>query len=89
MRAAEELVLDGNALGALLAEVLVGDPTVAHATCDACGVRAPLAAARLYRGAGLVLRCARCEAVLLCLIAAPGRTFVELKGIRRLEPADA
>lgn len=85
MRAAEELVLDGNALGGALTDLFVADATGARVTCDACGTRGALATARLYRGAGLVLRCVKCEAVLLRLVVAPGRTFVELTGIRCLE----
>ena len=87
MRSAEELVLDGNALAGPLSRVFVPDVTAARVTCAACaGVRS-FAVARLYRGAGDVLRCAQCDAVLLRLVTSPGRIYLELTGIRCLELA--
>jgi hypothetical protein len=46
-----------------------------------------LATARLYRGAADVLRCAECEAVLLRLVTAPDRIYLELTGISCVELA--
>lgn len=85
MRAAEELVLDGNALAGTLAQVFASETTAARVTCAGCGKVGALAAARLYQGAGSVLRCARCDAILLRIVVAPGRTYLELTGIRCME----
>lgn len=87
MRPAEELVLDGNAVAGPLAEVFVADVTMARATCAGCGAIRPLATARCYRGAGEVLRCPACDAVLLRFVLAPGRLYLELTGMSCLELA--
>ena len=49
--------LDGNALGGLLQELFSGDMTAAPHTCHSCGTERPVAAHRVYLGAGTVLRC--------------------------------
>lgn len=85
MRDAEELVLDGNALAGPLSQVFVAEISTARLTCAACGDESALAAALLYRGAGEVLRCVACGQVLLRLVVAPGRTFIQLTGIRCME----
>lgn len=87
MRPAEELVLDGNALAGALSQVFVSDVTMARVTCAACAEVQSLAAARLYRAAGEVLRCSGCDGVLLRLVTAPDRIYLELTGIRSLELA--
>lgn len=85
MRPAEELVLDGNALAGPLSQVFVSDMTTARVTCDTCARVRTLAVARLYRGAADVLRCAECDAILLRLVTAPGRVYLDLTGIRCIE----
>jgi hypothetical protein len=85
MRRAEELVLDGNALAGALSQIFVSDVTTARVTCAACADIGSLGAARLYRAAGEVLRCSRCNAVLLRLTTAPDRIYLELTGMRCVE----
>ncbi len=87
MRPAEELVLDGNALAGALSQVFVDDVTTARVTCAGCARVRSLATARLYRAAGEVLRCSECDAVLLRLVTARDRIYVELTGIRCVELA--
>ena len=87
MRPAEELVLDGNALAGTLSQVFVSDVTTARVTCAGCAQVRSLATARLYRAAGAVLRCAGCDAVLLRLVTAPDRVYLELTGMRCVELA--
>jgi hypothetical protein len=87
MRHVEDLVLDGNAAAGLLSQIFVPEMTTAQSTCAGCGAVRPLGAARLYEAAGMVLRCTDCSGVLLRVVSAPGRTFIELTGIRRLEIA--
>ncbi len=82
MRTDAELVLDGNALAGALSQIFVPDTTGARLTCAACGRVRPLAEGRLDESAGKVLRCADCSAVLLRLVVAPGRVYLELTGIR-------
>lgn len=91
MRNVEELVLDGNAAAGVLSQIFVPEMTTARFTCAGCGAIHPLGAARFYEAAGVVLRCTDCAGVLLRVVSAPGRSFIELTGIRRLEialPAD-
>jgi hypothetical protein len=67
-----ELVLDGNALAGLLAELMGVDATVALATCAACGSAGPLAGTAVYAHApSPVVRCRRCSAV-LCVVVTRG-----------------
>jgi Family of unknown function (DUF6510) len=85
MKHAEELVLDGNAAAGLLSQIFVAEMTTARFTCAWCGASRPLGAARFYESAGAVLRCTDCSGVLLRVVMAPERAFIELTGIRRLE----
>lgn len=83
-----ELRLDGNALGGPLREVFAREPTGAMASCASCGHVGPVGAAHLYGGAngpGGVLRCQRCEEVLLVLVERSGRWRLGTPGLRWLE----
>lgn len=87
-----ELRLDGNAAAGLLEEVFVREPTAARAACASCGATGPLGAQHLYAGAhapGTVVRCSRCEAVLIVLVRAGGRTRIGLRGTSWIEFEDA
>ena len=88
MRSVDELVLDGNAAAGVMAAIFAVDVTVAVSTCADCGSTRPLGAARLYAGAGYVLRCTDCGGALLRLVTAPGRSFLTMTGIRVLEIRD-
>jgi hypothetical protein len=81
--------VDGNMLAGELREIFTVDMTVARGRCAACGRIDTVAAARgSPRAAGLVARCAGCDAVLLRLVRAPGRTFLDLHGLSLLELPD-
>ncbi len=70
-----ELRLDGNAAAGLLGEVFAAEPTRARAACSSCGATGPLGAQHLYAqpdAPGTVVRCSRCEAVLIVLVRAAG-----------------
>jgi hypothetical protein len=78
--------LDGNAIGGELMELFGMEMTVAWAVCGSCGARGQVAEMHVYRDApGIVGRCSHCEAVLLRIVRAPGRTYVELGGTASLE----
>ena len=82
----DELMLDGNAAAGVLREVFTVDMTTAMGRCGECGAQAELGAARMYQGAGMVLRCPHCDHVLLTVarderrvwLAFPGAVTVEL-----------
>ena len=77
--------LDGNALGGLLQELFGAEMTGAPHTCQSCGNERPVAAHRLYLGAGPVLRCPVCDHIALVAAALPDRDVVHLSGAWRLE----
>ena len=79
--------LDGNALGGLLDELFGAEMTGAPHTCQSCGTEHPVAAHRLYLGAGPVLRCPVCDQIALVVAALRDRHVVHLSGAWRLEMA--
>jgi hypothetical protein len=81
----EELRLDGNAAAGLLQEVFAAEMTTAVGTCEGCGAVDAVGGTHLYRGAGIVLRCAYCEAVLMKIVTDGGRVWMDLRGLRTLE----
>lgn len=81
----DELMLDGNAAAGLLEEIFAVDITSAVGTCVECGATDAVGAVRLYRGAGLVLRCPHCEAVLMSVVTTGARTWLDLRGLRSLQ----
>ena len=81
----EELTLDGNAVAGLLLEVFGTEMTTARGVCAGCGADDQIGAVRVYRAAGYVLRCPRCEAVLAKLVTDGSRAWIDLRGLRSLE----
>jgi Family of unknown function (DUF6510) len=86
---ASDLVLDGNAAAGILHAVYGAEMTIAVGTCDGCGTAGPVGAARLYRTAGLVLRCPHCDAVLMKIVTAGERVWIDSRGLRTIELAVA
>ncbi|MBO0732399.1 MAG: hypothetical protein J2P57_24265 [Acidimicrobiaceae bacterium] len=83
-----ELRLDGNAVAGPLREVFARDMTEALACCGSCGQVGPVGAAPLYMSGhapGAVLRCARCDEVLLVLVERQGRWRLGTAGLKWLE----
>jgi ribosomal protein L40E len=80
------LHLDGNAIGGELLEVFGTEMTASTAVCRTCGATGPVAETLVYlRAPGTVVRCRSCSSVLLRIVHAPGRTWIDLGGIRTLE----
>lgn len=72
--------LDGNAAG-LLAELFRPEMTAALVACAGCGASGPVAELALYgHEMGNVLRCTRCEAVVLRVSRTSGRLWLDLRG---------
>ena len=80
----DALMLDGNAVAGLLHETFGGDMTTATGTCDACGASHQVGAAHVFRGAGVVLRCHRCESILAKIVVRRTQACVNLRGLRSL-----
>jgi hypothetical protein len=80
------MTLDGNVLGGPLAELFTVDVTTAIATCAGCGQASAVATLVAYTDApGLVARCPHCEDVVLRVVRAPRRAYLDLRGARVLE----
>ena len=78
--------LDGNVLGGPLGEVFAVDLTSAVGQCAACGTRAAMGQAHVYLDSpGAVARCRTCGQVLLRLVRAGDRAWLDLRGISCLE----
>jgi hypothetical protein len=83
---AGEPVLDGNAAAGALSEIFAVELTAAVAECAGCGRRGALAEAVSYQQApGLVLRCRGCEHVMVRVVLAPDRRWVDMTGVAVME----
>jgi Family of unknown function (DUF6510) len=81
----DALMLDGNAIAGMLQEVFAVEMTTAIGTCNGCGASEPLGAVRVFRGAGVVLRCAHCDAVLAKFVHSETRMWLNFAGMQALE----
>jgi uncharacterized protein DUF6510 len=80
--------LDGNALAGAFAEMFGTDMTAARGRCDACGRMGPVAESVVYsQAAGLVARCPGCDSVLMTVVRADDRAYLNMRGLSFLEMA--
>ena len=80
---------DGNSIGGPLRDVFSVDITAATGRCAGCGNTGPLAEGRVFSHApGLVLRCPACGEALLRLARAPGRAWLDVRGLEYIELRD-
>jgi hypothetical protein len=85
MNSVEYLHLDGNAAAGELNRVFALDITAAQGQCAHCGATRHFAEARLYvKCPGMVARCSACGHVMLRLVSAGGRLFLDLRGMTYL-----
>ena len=87
----EEMRLDGNAAAGILREVFVHDMTAAIATCRGCGATGMIGGLLDYgQEMGAILRCPKCEAVLLRVVETPDAIRLDPSGLALLMiPANA
>ncbi|HET9215093.1 MAG TPA: DUF6510 family protein [Gaiellaceae bacterium] len=82
----DDLRLDGNSLGGLLGEVFAWETTTARGTCASCGAVGEVATLVVYAHApGTVARCPACGSVLLRVVRASGRMWLDARGLSALE----
>jgi Zn finger protein HypA/HybF involved in hydrogenase expression len=81
----DALMLDGNAVAGLLQEVFAVEMTTATGTCASCGASEAVGATHVFRGAGIVLRCPHCDDVLVKIVKADTRLWIDFRGVRALE----
>ncbi len=67
----DDRYFDGNVLAGTLFELFGREMTDQLGCCGACGAVSQLGATIVYRGAGDVIRCAACNAVLMILVSDP------------------
>jgi len=72
---------DANAVAGLLQEVFVEEITMAQRVCQSCSGRSATGAHRVYRGAGIVLRCPTCGDVAARISVLPEGRILELRGV--------
>ena len=77
--------LDGNAIGGVLLELFGDYMTAAGSICGSCGAREEMARLDVYIGAGYVVRCHSCEAVMIRIVQGRSRTWIDLSGTASLE----
>jgi hypothetical protein len=78
--------MDGNMLAGPLREIFSVDVTAAQGRCAGCGRMGMVAETRVYEhAAGLVARCPGCDGVLIRLVRAPDRAYLDLHGMSFLE----
>ena len=80
-----ELRLDGNAIGGVMLELFGIELTAAPCSCAGCGTREEVARLDVYVGAGIVVRCCHCEAVMIRIVEAGERIWLDLSGTISLE----
>jgi hypothetical protein len=79
-------VLDGNALAGDLAEIFAVDVTAARFVCAGCGHADAVATLQLFGHApASVGRCPECTDVVIRLVRADDRVFLDMRGTVRLE----
>jgi hypothetical protein len=81
----QDLRLDGNAIGGLLLELLAVELTAAGTVCAGCGAHEEVARLDVYCGAGIVVRCCHCGAVMIRIVQGRGRTWLDLSGAASLQ----
>ncbi|WP_308200968.1 DUF6510 family protein [Actinoplanes sp. M2I2] len=78
--------LDGNAMAGDLREIFAVDVTSARFMCAGCTHTDAVATLMLWHQApGLVARCPNCDDVVMRVVRAPDRVYLDLRGSVRLE----
>jgi hypothetical protein len=85
MTGAAELRLDGNAIGGVMLELFGLELTATPCVCAGCGAREEVARLDVYTGAGIVVRCCHCEAVMIRIVQGRSRTWLDLSGTASLQ----
>lgn len=78
--------LDGNAIGGRLFAAFGTEMTTATGVCAHCGAARYVAELEVYvQAPGAVVRCRSCGGVLMVLVEARGRTWVDVRGLAQLD----
>jgi len=77
--------LDGNAIAGVLEQLFGRDLTVASGRCRGCGAEREVGALYVYRSAGIVVRCPDCDNVLMRIVEARDRTWIDFGGLSTVQ----
>ena len=78
--------LDGNAAAGILQAIFPFEMTMAQITCTDCGATMAIGETAAYmHGMGTVLRCPVSDTVLIRVVHAKGRYFLDMRGVRVLQ----
>jgi len=78
--------LDGNAAAGMLQAIFPFDMTLAQVTCTGCGTTNDIGATAAYmHGMGTIVRCPRCDNVLIRIVHTRGRHLLDMRGVRVLQ----
>ena len=81
----DRLMLDGNAVAGLLQEVFAVEMTTAMVTCDECGSTDAVGATHVFQGAGIAMRCRKCDNVLVTIVKDDTRVWIGFAGVRTVQ----
>jgi hypothetical protein len=73
--------LDGNAIAGTLEQLFGRDMTLSTGRCSGCGAEREVGGLSVYRAAGIVVRCPDCDTVLLRIVEAADRMWVDFSGM--------
>ncbi len=77
--------LDGNAAAGNLQEIFPFEMTLAEVICAGCGTDNMIGATAAYMyGMGTIVRCPRCDNVLIRVVHIRGRYLLDMRGVRVL-----
>ncbi len=77
----QALMLDANAVAGPLREIFNLEMTVSVAECARCGSQGQVGTLLAFmRGPGIVLRCPKCENIVLRITRTPGRIYLDARG---------
>lgn len=78
--------LDGNAAAGTLEMIFPFEMTMAEGICATCGERHLMAEAAVYKhGMGTIVRCVRCDAVLIRVAEIKGQYWLDMRGLRAMQ----
>jgi uncharacterized Zn finger protein len=82
----DNIHLDGNAMGGVLAELFGREMTAQSGCCGACGAVSVFAEVHVYRRApGDVMRCPSCGSVLIVVVSSEAGVRVTVESLRWIE----
>ena len=81
-----DMRLDGNAVGGLFAELFGTEMTDQMTVCASCGAHELMACLDVYLcSPGTVIRCRHCQAVMMRIVEAADRVWIDVSGSSSLE----